>query len=220
MISGKKILGLICARGGSKRLPGKNLKLAKGMPLIAWTIDSAKKSKYIDRLILSSDDSEIIAVASKWGCDAPFVRNPRLAKDDTPGIEPVLDAIERLPGYDYVVLLQPTSPLRSVVDIDEAIEMCVNNSSPSCVSVVGISKKPDWFYRVSSDNAISPLSNDGSEVCMLNGAVYVADCAALIKSKSFVTNNTLAYKMPLCRSVDIDDENDWARFVSTIGEVV
>ena len=113
MINGKKVLAIVPARGGSKSLSGKNIKLLAGKPLIAWTIDEAKRSEYIDRLILSSDDEDIINVArSACDCDVPFVRPKELAQDDTPGIEPILHAINEIPGFDLVVKLQPTSPLR------------------------------------------------------------------------------------------------------------
>nr|HPK54819.1 acylneuraminate cytidylyltransferase family protein [Smithellaceae bacterium] len=117
MIQGKTVLAIIPARGGSKGIPRKNITNLAGKPLIAWTIEEAKKSKYIDRLILSSEDNEIIQVAKEWGCEVPFIRPRELAEDDTLGIEPVLHALNTIKKkYDYVVLLQPTSPLRSVDD--------------------------------------------------------------------------------------------------------
>lgn len=123
-----KILAIIPARGGSKGVPRKNIRDLAGKPLIAWTIEEAKKSKYITRLILSSEDEEIIEAAKKYGCEVPFVRPIELAQDNTPGIEPVLHAIEKCPGYDYVLLLQPTSPLRTVEDIDGCIEFLLNKN--------------------------------------------------------------------------------------------
>ncbi len=114
MIAGKTVLAIIPARGGSKGVPRKNIRLLAGKPLIVWTIDEAKKSKYIDRFILSSEDDEIIKIAREYGCEVPFKRPIELAQDDTPGIEPVIHAINTLEDkYDYVVLLQPTSPLRT-----------------------------------------------------------------------------------------------------------
>ena len=121
MIEGKKVLAVIPARGGSNGVPRKNIIDVGGKPLIAWTIEEARKSKYIDRLILSSDDREIIEIAKRWGCEVPFEQPAEMARDGTPGIAPVLHAIEMLPDYDYVVLLQPTSPLRQVEDVDGCI---------------------------------------------------------------------------------------------------
>jgi CMP-N,N'-diacetyllegionaminic acid synthase len=120
MINGKTILGIIPARGGSKGIPRKNLIIFGGKPLMAWTIEAGLQSHYIDRLILSSEDEEIIAVAREWGCEVPFIRPAELSRDDTPGIEPVIHAIKTLKtSYDYIILLQPTSPLRSAVPTEK-----------------------------------------------------------------------------------------------------
>ena len=136
MINEKTVLAIITARGGSKRVSRKNIRDLAGKPLFAWTVEEAKKSKYIDRLVLSSDDAETIELARQWGCDVPFVRPAEFSMDDTPGIEPILHALEALPEcYDFVVLLQPTSPLRGVDDVDRCLEICIESNSPSCVSL-------------------------------------------------------------------------------------
>jgi CMP-N,N'-diacetyllegionaminic acid synthase len=108
MIKEGRVLGLIPARGGSKGVLRKNIREVGGKPLIAWTIEAAQASKIIDRVVLSSEDLEIISIGQKYGCDAPFVREPQLAEDSTPSIDVVLDALNRCPGYEWVVLLQPT----------------------------------------------------------------------------------------------------------------
>jgi CMP-N,N'-diacetyllegionaminic acid synthase len=217
MINGKTILALITARGGSKGIIRKNIRTIAGKPLLAWTIEAAQKSKYIDRLILSSDDSEIIDVALKWGCEAPFVRPEHLALDETPGIEPVLHAIATLPGYDYVVLLQPTSPLRSTADIDGCIERCLSQSANACVSVTEPDKSPYWMYVLDQQYKMKPLiegdqritrRQDMPLVAALNGAVYIAKSDWLINRKSFVSHETIAYLMPKNRSIDVDTEFD------------
>jgi len=224
MIDGKRILAIIPARGGSKGVPRKNIRDLGGKPLIAWTIEEAKKSRYIDRLVLSSEDAEIIAVAKAWGCEGPFVRPLELAQDDTPGIAPVLHALELLPDYDYVVLLQPTSPLRRVEDIDGCIELCLTKQADSCVSVTETDKSPYWMYTLAADAVMLPViptekqitrRQDAPAVYALNGAVYVARTAWLRKSKSFVMANTVAYPMPKERALDIDTELDFA-FVQTV----
>lgn len=213
-----KILGIIPARGGSKGVPRKNIKELAGKPLIAWTIEEAKKSRYITKLILSSEDEEIIAVAKKYGCEAPFKRPLELAQDDTPGIEPVLHAIEQCPGYDYIVLLQPTSPLRIVDDIDSCIEMMLSQNIDFCVSVTEPSKSPYWMYKLTDDGTMEPLIHQTElvtrrqelpSVFALNGAVYVGKVEALIKEKSFLTSTTKAYIMSPERSFDIDTELDF-----------
>lgn len=212
-----KILAIIPARGGSKGVPRKNIRELAGKPLIAWTIEEAKKSKYIDRLILSSEDDEIIEVAKRYGCEVPFKRPIELAQDDTPGIDPVLHAIEQCPGYDYVVLLQPTSPLRTVEDIDGCIEKLLHNDADFCVSVTEPEKSPYWMYKLEDEKIVPLLPRDGiitrrqdlPKCYVLNGAVYVADANVLLKSKSFLTEKTTAYLMGNESSYDIDTLNDF-----------
>lgn len=219
MYRGKTILGIIPARGGSKSIPRKNIKSLGGKPLIVWTIEEAKKSGYIDRLILSSEDREIIALVKPYGCEVPFVRPVELAQDDTPGIAPVLHALEALPEkYDYVVLLQPTSPLRKKEDINECIERCIEQNLNSCVSICETEKSPYWMYTLGDTGAMEPViktnkkydrRQDLPKVYAINGAVYVARIEWLICSKSFVGNDTSSYIMPRERSVDIDTEFDF-----------
>ncbi len=227
VIEGKTVLAIIPARGGSKGVPRKNIKNVAGKPLIAWTIEEAKKSKYIDRLVLSSEDEEIIAVAETWGCEAPFVRSPELAQDDTPGVEPVLHAVKMLPGYDYVVLLQPTSPLRSAEDIDGCIEQCITRQVNTCVSVTEPDKSPYWMYELEGDGRLAPVittdkaylrRQDLPKVYVLNGAVYVTKCDWLLINKTLVTAETIAYLMPKERSLDIDGELDFVLLEVLKGE--
>lgn len=222
MINNKTVLAIIPARGGSKGVLRKNIREVGGKPLIAWTIEEAKKSKYIDRLILSSENNEIIQVAKEWGCEVPFIRPAELAQDDTPGIEPVIHAIVTLKEkYDYVVLLQPTSPLRKVEDIDGCIKLCVSRSAKSCVSVTEPDKSPYWMYTLDKEGKMLPVlgadkeflrRQDLPKVYSLNGAVYVSECDWLLKHKSLITGETLAYKMAKEDSVDIDTEMDLKLF--------
>lgn len=216
MFNNYSVLAVIPARGGSKGIPRKNIREIAGKPLIAWTIEEAKKSKYIDRLIISSEDEEIIDVAKSWGCEVPFIRPKELAKDDTPGIEPILHAIKMLPKYDYVVLLQPTSPLRLVEDIDKCIEFCINKQASSCVTVSEPDKNPFWMYYVNDNGGLQPIlevefmnrRQELPKVFSLNGAIYISKVEWLNKNKTFINRDTLAYIMPKERSLDIDDEYD------------
>src|SRR3954467_8927637 len=107
VIGDQNVIAIIPARGGSKGLPGKNIVPVCGKPLLAWTIEAAQKTRFVDRLILSSDDQAIIGVARRYGCEVPFTRDSKLAADDTPSVDVVLDALARCPGYGLVVLLQP-----------------------------------------------------------------------------------------------------------------
>ncbi len=120
----KKVLALITARGGSKGLVKKNIRLLNSIPLIAWTIKEAHKSERIDRLVLSSDDDEIIKVAKDYSCEVPFKREAHLASDTATSDDVILDALSRIDGYDTLILLQPTSPLRIREDIDSCLQLC------------------------------------------------------------------------------------------------
>jgi N-acylneuraminate cytidylyltransferase len=211
-----RFLGLIPARGGSKGVPRKNLRVVEGKSLLGWTIDEAKKSKYLDAIVLSSDDAEIITEAKQCGCEVPFVRPPELARDETPGIEPVLHALKELPEFDYIVLLQPTSPLRSVDDIDGCIERFLELKAPSCVSVCESPKNPLWMFTLDADYRMTPLLEGARErsrqelpkTWVLNGAVYVARREFVMQQRGFISDATVAYQMPIERSLDIDTELD------------
>jgi N-acylneuraminate cytidylyltransferase len=226
VIDAQPVLAVIPARGGSKGLPGKNIRPAGGKPLIAWTIEAARGARLVDRVVLSSDDAAIIAVAREWGCEAPFVREARLAGDETPTIEVVLDALARLPGYPWVVLLQPTSPLRLAADIDGAIGRCVAAGAPSCVSVCEARENPWWMYRLGEDGRLAPLiagaaptrRQDLPRVVVPNGAVYVARADWLARERKFITTDTVAWEMPAERSLDIDTESDLIQLQAHLGD--
>jgi CMP-N,N'-diacetyllegionaminic acid synthase len=217
MIEGRKVLGVIPARGGSKGVPGKNIRLVAGKPLIALSIEQARNSLYIDRTVVSSDDQQIISVARQWGGDVPFVRPAELATDEAPGMAPVLHALEQIPGYDYVVLLQPTSPLRLIADIDGCIQLCVSAGAPACVSVTPVTESPYWMFAVDAGSRLRSLlglSSVGSrrqdlpQAYSINGAVYVARVDWLRKTGTFIAEETLGYVMPRERSIDLDTEQD------------
>jgi CMP-N,N'-diacetyllegionaminic acid synthase len=215
MIEGGKVLALIPARGGSKGVPRKNVRMVGGRPLIAWTIEAAKASRYIDRLILSSDDEEIMRVALEHGCEVPFRRSSELATDECGTMGVVIDALQRCLGYDWIVLLQPTSPLRTTADIDGAILQCVTQQASACVSVCLAEQSPYWMFFLENAHLRPVLEGpsatrrqDLPPVYVLNGAVYVAKVANLMQTRSFVPPGVVAYEMPSSRSLDIDTEQD------------
>jgi CMP-N,N'-diacetyllegionaminic acid synthase len=217
MIDGMSVLAVIPARGGSKGIPHKNIFPLAGKPLIAWTIEAAKQSRFIDRLILSSEDNEVIRIARQWGCEVPFTRPVQLAQDETPGMEPVFHALEQCPGFDRIVLLQPTSPCRIGLDIDNCLEEMHAHQARAAVSVSESRCHPAWTYRVETNGRMQPFlesaatrRQDLQPAYCLNGAVYVAACEWLIKNRSFIGDGTVAYEMPKERSVDIDDMLDIA----------
>jgi CMP-N,N'-diacetyllegionaminic acid synthase len=224
MLNGKRVLGLVTARGGSKGLPGKNIRPVGGKPLIAWTIDAARASARLDRLVLSSDDDAIIDVARRYGCEVPFKRASSLAADDTPSVDVVVDALQRCGQYDWVVLLQPTSPLRTPQDIDAAIEYCIASGAPLCVSICVAEQSPYWMYRREVDRLVPVVA--GAEITrrqdlpiayVPNGAIYVADVAWFMQHKKlFAPALTVGYEMPAERSVDIDDLEDIERVESIL----
>ena len=218
MIGGERVLALIPARGGSKGIPRKNVKPLGGVPLIEWTIRAAQDSRYIDSVVVSTDDAEIKSVSKNAGAEVPFTRPAELSTDSATGLSVVRHALDQLPGYDLVVLLQPTSPLRSVDDVDAAIEM-VHSSKCMVVSVVEAAKSPFWMFGLSSDGLLQPLMNEGlsrtnrqelPRAYVLNGAVYAANVNDFVNHESFLSPSTRALIMPAERSIDIDTELDWS----------
>ncbi len=215
MYNKQRIIAIIPARGGSKGVKRKNIRDVAGKPLIQWTIDAAHQSKYLDRCILSSEDDEIINIAKSLGCDVPFIRPKHLAEDNTTGIAPILHALTILKEqYDYVMILQPTSPLRNVEDIDNSIELCFQHQANYCVSVTTPSKHPYWSFYL-KENQLKPLQaklvtrrQELPDMVALNGAIYLAKIKALFKDEIFIHPDTLAYQMPASRSFDIDTELD------------
>lgn len=213
----KRILGLIPARGGSKGIPKKNLKLIAGKPLIEWTIESALKSKYISSVVVSTEDLEIAEVAKCSGAQIPFLRPAELATDHSPGIDPVLHALDYLPEFDYVILLQPTSPLRTQLEIDDCIEFAIQNNAKSVVSVCEAYENPYWMFRLDDSFKMTKLLSseditrrqDAPITYSLNGSIYFSDVSYLRLMKKFITEETLAFPMKKEVSVDIDDMVDW-----------
>jgi len=223
MIEGLAVLGLIPARGGSKRLAGKNIRPLAGRPLVQWTVETARASRFLDRLIISSDDPAIIAAAVSAGCEAPFVRPAELARDDTSSAAVALHALDIIGrNYDLLVLLQPTSPLRLAEDIDGALQACVTRGAPSCISVVEASSSPHPLYRLKADGRLQrvPVPADGASARTYtpNGAVYVVRVSEFRRSPTFVTDGTIGYPMPADRSIDIDAPIDFQQAEHLISE--
>jgi CMP-N-acetylneuraminic acid synthetase len=214
----KKILAVITAREGSKRLPNKNILDLAGKPLIAWTIDEAKKSKYIDKLIVSTDSDEIAKISLKHGAEVPFMRPLNLASDNADSFSVLKHAIEFYKNkFDYILLLQPTSPLRLVNDIDSSIEM-IDNTTRSIVSVCQTEHSPLWSNTLPDNLSMKSFlreevknkrSQDLPIYYRLNGAVYIAEIDYFLKEKSFIGTSTKAFIMAKNRSLDIDEAIDF-----------
>jgi len=217
-----KILSIILARGGSKGLPQKNIIDLNGKPLIAYTISASLNSRYITKTIVSSDDEKILDKAKQYG--AEIIRRPdELAQDTTPtepAIEHVLKNTDGLSDYSYLVLLQPTSPLRNEIDIDEAIETLIKRGSTALISVVEIDNKVLKAFKVNDEGYIEGISNnfypfmrrqDLPGVYMPNGAIYIVEIKEFLKTKSLFTNKTISYIMGEERSIDVDTKEDLFR---------
>ena len=211
------LLALIPARGGSKGIPRKNIRPFCGKPLLQWSIDVALSSPSVDRLVVSTDDPEIAEVARAGGAEVPFLRPLELATDTTPGIAPVLHALQLLPEVSEVLLLQPTSPLRQVDDVEAIVALHRQAGHDAVVSVVPSSKHPAWMFSLSSGQVLEPLVAHSDVACRqqlspayaLNGALYLASRTVLERERSFLTPDTMGYVMPPERSVDIDSALDW-----------
>lgn len=212
-----KTLALIPARGGSKGIPRKNCRLLAGKPLIAWSIEAALASPFIDSVVVSTEDQEIAEISLEYGALVPFMRPSELAQDDSPGMAPVLHALTMLPEFDHILLLQPTSPLRTVIEINRCIEFAIAQKANAIVSVCESAQSPYWMYELDATNHLSKLiaNNDITRrqelptVYSLNGALYFARTEWLHKAQTFLTDETLGFVMPLEQSLDIDTPFDW-----------
>lgn len=218
-----EIMGLITARGGSKSIPHKNIKMLAGKPLIAWTIEVALQCKELSRVVVSTDDEEIAEVARQWGAEAPFIRPSELARDDSSSILAVLHAVhwmEENEGFcpDYVMLLQPTSPLRTSEDIRQAIELAEKHLAVAVVSICEAEPHPYLCKRVLENGTIVDFIStdivyqrrqDLPPAYALNGAIYLCQRMTLLQAETFFPEGTIAYVMPRERSLDVDSMWDW-----------
>ena len=200
----KTFLAIIPARGGSKRLPRKNILDLCGKPLISWSIEAALKSKYISKVVVSSDDEEILNISSNFGAD--IIKRPyELANDTATTFDTVKHTIDNFENYDYIVLLQPTSPLRNVKHIDEAIELLEEKQADAIVSVCEMDHSPLWSNTLPKDGnmnnflrdeVLNKRSQDLEKYYRVNGAVYICKTDKLLENKSFfLKDNIFAYIM-------------------------
>lgn len=216
MIREQHVLAVITARGGSKGIVHKNIKPVGGKPLIGWTVEAALSSRLVDKVILSTDDDTIASIAQGYGCEVPFRRPANLATDEAASMDVLIHALDSVPGnYEWVVLLQPTSPLRTASDIDGALELCSAANADFCVSVSKFEKPLSWIFALDGDRlarhlgqGVATRRQDAELFYYLNGAVYVGRAKALREQRNFIGEHTRAYVMPADRSVDIDDEAD------------
>lgn len=222
MIDNGLLVALIPAKGLSERIPRKNMALFAGKPLIHWSIDAALKSKFADRVIVSTEDREIEQTAKCAGAEVPFKRPMHLATGSALSIDVVDHVLSELESrgesIDYVMLLQPTSPLRNAEHIDSAIELMLEQEANAVISVTVVEHPVEWAKTLSSgvsmDNFYGPEFNLRSQDLpvryRVNGAIYVAKCEQFKKENSFfLGKGTVAYVMDRDVSVDIDTPFDF-----------
>lgn len=223
MYKNKNFLLVIPARAGSKRIPNKNIKMLNKRHLIFYAINAGLKSKYIDRLIVSTDSDEIAKIAEKYGAEAPFKRPKKLAADKASTLsvlQHAVDYLKKKENYeaDFVIALQPTSPLVLAGDIDNAIKKIVKENVNSCISLTKINQKLEWMYYKKNNKFPVRLLNaknkilkkqDLRNVFSLNGAIYITKKEILKKGKIVDDNSLTAIIMPRNRSIDIDEPVDF-----------
>jgi len=214
----KTFLAIIPARGGSKRLPRKNILDLVDKPLITWSIEAGLNSKYIDKVIVSSDDNEILNISQKYG--ALTIKRPNtLASDTATTFDAIKHTIENTDKYDYIVLLQPTSPLRDENHIDEAIELLEDKCADAVVSVCEMDHSPLWSNTLPENGSmqgflknevLNKRSQDLENYYRLNGAIYICKTDRLLEEESFfLKKNIFSYIMGRKSSVDIDEKIDF-----------
>lgn len=219
MYKNKTFLAIIPARGGSKRLPRKNVLEIGGKPLISWSIEAGLSSKYIDRVIVTSDDEEILKISKQY--NAETIKRPTSLSNDTAttfsALKHTIDTVDN--NYDYIILLQPTSPLRTSAHIDEAIEYMGLKSADAMISVAETDHSPFWSNTIPKDGNMNNFlkdevknkrSQDLEKFYRLNGAIYICRTSELLKEESFfIQDKIFAYKMDRQSSIDIDNHIDF-----------
>ena len=219
MLGNKRVLAVIPARAGSKRLPNKNIKSFAGAPLICWTVKAALGSKVIDHVVVTSDSEEILRIsatgvtARQANRFATIKRQASLSTDDAGSEAVAIDVLDRYPEYELLVWLQPTSPLRDTVLIDEAFAFYQRASASSLVSVTELSHPASWINTLDERGALSKFyatierQEEVPESLVsyqLNGALYIIECKQLKEQKRFLNSDSLAFPVNPERAVDID----------------
>ncbi len=229
------MLAIIPARGGSKGLPGKNVKELCGKPLIAYTIEAAQQVKEIDRVIVTTDSPEIAEVAQKYGAEVPFMRPKYLAEDTSLACDVYLHAVEfmqsqaQIEAENFIVLL-PTTPLRNCENIKEALNLFTETRAKTLISMVEADVPISWYYRVDENGKIknagfdeqnsSNNRQDNAKYYIPNGAIYILNYKLLKEKRTYYSENTVAYIMERSNSIDIDTEDDmlYAEFMMKLRE--
>ncbi|WP_027327686.1 cytidylyltransferase domain-containing protein [Helicobacter pametensis] len=226
MYQNKSFLAIIPARSGSKGLPDKNIKDLCGHPLMAWSIKAGLGSKYIDRVVVSTDSQEYADIAKSYGAEAPFLRPKELSLDTSTTFDSIKHTIDFYQNelnqiFDYIVLLEPTSPLRETEDIDNAIITLISNQKAS--SLVSVckseSQNPAFLVRLTNhsqliegyiNKSFTPIRRqDIEDFYFFDGTIYVSETNSLLQHQNFYHKNTMGYVVPKWKSLEVDDEDDF-----------
>lgn len=225
MYKDKTFLAIIPARSGSKGLPNKNIKPLCGKPLMAWSIEVGLQSDYIDEVVVSTDSQEYAEIAKSYGAQVPFLRPKELSSDTSTTFDSIKHTIdfykeELKKEFDYIVLLEPTSPLRQISDIDNAIKILFETQDAD--SIVGIckteSQNPAFLISLTPNHTIQGYINkdfhpirrqDIKDIYFFEGTIYISKTHSLLEHKNFYHSRTLGYEVPKWKSLEVDDEDDF-----------
>lgn len=205
-----RVLGIVPARAGSQGLPGKNTRRLAGRPMVAWTLEACREATVLDQVVVSTDDDAVIEIASEMGFPPPFRRPDHLSGPDASVIDAIAHALTTVGGrWDYVVLLQPTSPLRLGSDIDGAVRLCHDAGAPSVIGVSPVLKPQSFYGRLRADGGFCANTPEPDEPVVINGAVYVGRPQVLLERRSFQGDGVLGWSMPPERGWDVDTAFDF-----------
>lgn len=203
-------IAIIPARAGSTRLPGKNVRPMAGRPMVAWTLDAALNARSLDRIVVSTDDPAVMDVASAMGLAPPFRRPPHLSGSEASVIDVIAHALAEVGGrWEHVVLLQPTSPLRTAQDVDDAVAVCRAAGAPALISV-SPPQKPLAFHVSRTEEGLFANAGDLARLRVINGAVYVGRPELVVAAGTFRLDGCLAWDMPPDRAWDVDTAAEFA----------
>lgn len=218
------MIAIIPARGGSKGLSGKNIKPLNGKPLIAYTVEAAKKARGVDRVVVSTDDLEIAKVAEQFGAEIPFLRPSSLAGDDSSAIDVYLHSVSVLmnqtgESVEKFMVLLPTAPLRDSEDIEKALELFWASKATTLISMTEAETPPAWYYLMDKQGVVknaklgktNPIANrqESEKFYIPNGAIYILDYRLLQEKRTYYASDTVAFVMPRNKSIDIDTQFDF-----------
>lgn len=224
MYRNKRILAIIPARGGSKGLPGKNIKPLCGKPLIGWTIKQAKDCKYIDEIFVTTDSEKIANTAKEFGVDVPFLRPVELANDTSSSMDVVEHVLSHFENknifFDYILLLEPTSPLRKKNDLDSAIQLAIENDAADGVISLGEvhMEHPMIVKKINEQGKITPYIDNVKKISHRQqadkayfpyGVIYMIKTEVFKKERAFYTNNVLPYYIERWQNYEVDDIYDF-----------